>query len=34
MKNQGHEKELKKSPADAAISGLLDKVKIIACGPH
>jgi len=34
MKNQGHEKALKKSPADAAISGLLDKVKIIARGPH
>jgi len=34
MKNQGHEKELKKSPADGAISGLLDKVKIIAHGPH
>jgi hypothetical protein len=34
MTNKGHDKELKNSPADAAISGLLDKVKIIARGPQ
>ena len=34
MANQAHDEELKDSPAEAAMSGLLAKVKIIAGGPH
>jgi hypothetical protein len=34
MADQAHDEEWKNSPADAAMKGLLAKVKIIAGGPH